>query len=113
MASPAHLEFHSSRRRGNRTLGQDLFDGVIVLLSIVVVRVGLMASLPHGLMARDVYRGRWARCDCNLGGRVVSSGSVVWITTKSVVRSWGALVAPGWQPWHILASGLPTWWGGR
>ena len=36
-------------------------------------------------MAGDLYRGRWARCDCNLGGRVVSSGLVVWITPKLVV----------------------------
>ena len=36
-------------------------------------------------MAGDVYCGSWARCDCNLGGRVVSSGVVVWITPKWVV----------------------------
>ena len=39
------------------------------------------------MVARDAYSGTWARCDCNLGGRVVSSGSVVWITPQWVVAS--------------------------
>ena len=38
-------------------------------------------------MAGDAYLGRWARSDCNLGGRVVSSGSAVWITPRWVVVS--------------------------
>ena len=36
-------------------------------------------------MAGDIYRGRWARCDCNYGGRVLSSGLVFCITPKWVV----------------------------
>ena len=38
-------------------------------------------------MAGDAYLGRWDRCDCNLGGRVVSSGLAVWITPRWVVGS--------------------------
>ena len=38
-------------------------------------------------MAGDAYLGRWARCDCNLRGRVVSSGLAVWITRRWVVVS--------------------------
>ena len=37
-ASPTNLELQASGCRGVRTLGQDLLDGIVVLLSIVVVR---------------------------------------------------------------------------
>ena len=50
IASPAHLELHSSRGRGTRTLSQDLLKGVVVLLSIVLVRVGLMGGIVQGHM---------------------------------------------------------------
>ena len=33
-------------------------------------------------MGGDTYHGRWAMCDCNSRGRVVSLGSVVWITPR-------------------------------
>ena len=33
-------------------------------------------------MVGDAYLERWARCDCNLGGRVVSSGLAAWITPR-------------------------------
>ena len=36
-------------------------------------------------MVGDAYLGRWARCDCNLGGRVASSGLAAWITPRWVV----------------------------
>ena len=36
-------------------------------------------------MIGDAYLGRWARCDCNLGVRVASSGLVAWITPRRVV----------------------------
>ena len=48
--SAVHLELHSSRRRITLTLGQDLLDGVVVLLTIVVVKVGLMGDLVQGHM---------------------------------------------------------------
>ena len=50
IASPAHLDLHSSRRRGTGTLGHDLQDGVVVLLSIVIVLVGLMGGVVLGHM---------------------------------------------------------------
>ena len=37
IALPAHLELHASKGRGFRTLGHDLLDGVVVVLSVVVV----------------------------------------------------------------------------
>ena len=36
-------------------------------------------------MVGDAYLGRWARCDCNLGVRVVSSGLAAWITPRWVL----------------------------
>ena len=36
-------------------------------------------------MVGDAYLGRWARCDCKLGGRVASSGLVAWITPRWLV----------------------------
>ena len=45
-------------------------------------------------MAGDAYRGRWARCECNLGWRVVSSGLVVWITPRWVVASMTCMGGP-------------------
>ena len=45
-------------------------------------------------MAGDGYLGRWARCDCNLGGRVVSSGLAVWITPRWLVASTTCMGGP-------------------
>ena len=39
----------------------------------------------RALVARDAYLERWARCDCNFGGRAVSSGLAVRITPRWVV----------------------------
>ena len=39
----------------------------------------------RALVVGDAYLGRWARCDCNLGGMVASSGLVAWITPRWVV----------------------------
>ena len=53
-------------------------------------------------MVGDAYVGRWARCDCNLGGRVASSGLAAWITPRWVVvvtTCMGGLVALGWGVW--------------
>ena len=36
-------------------------------------------------MVGDAYLGRWGRCDCNLGGRVASSGLAAWTTPRPVV----------------------------
>ena len=36
-------------------------------------------------MVGDAYLGRWATYDCNLGGRVASSGLAAWITPRWVV----------------------------
>ena len=47
----------------------------------------LWRDRKRAFMAREAYRERWARCDCNFGGRVVSSGFVVWITPNWVVAS--------------------------
>ena len=41
----------------------------------------------RALVVGDTYLGRWARCDCNLGGRVISSGFAAWITSRWVVVS--------------------------
>ena len=41
----------------------------------------------RALVVGDAYLGSWVRCDCNLGGRVVSSGSAAWITPR-----WGVVV---------------------
>ena len=46
VASPTNLELQASGCRGVRTLGQDLLGGIVVLLSVVVVRVGLMGCSP-------------------------------------------------------------------
>ena len=45
-------------------------------------------------MAGDAYLRRWARCDCNLGGRVVSSGLAVWITPRWVEVSTTCMGGP-------------------
>ena len=49
-----------------------------------VVRQALLGQ-GEGLGGRGAYLGRWARCDCNLGGRVASSGLAAWITPRWVV----------------------------
>ena len=50
-----HFQLHCSRRRGAWTLGQDLLDGVVVPLSIVVVQVGLLGSVVQGdMLPQDV-----------------------------------------------------------
>ena len=36
-------------------------------------------------MVGNAYLGRRVRCDCNLEGRVVSSGLAAWITPRWVV----------------------------
>ena len=48
----------------------------------------------RALVAGDAYLERWARCDCNLGGRVVSSGLAVWITPRWVVVSTTCMGGP-------------------
>ena len=50
IASSTNLELQASGCRGVRTLGQDLLDGIVVLLSIVVVRISLMCGLVQGHM---------------------------------------------------------------
>ena len=50
IASPTNLELQTSRCRGFRTLGQDFLDGIVVLLSIVVVRISLMCGVAQGHM---------------------------------------------------------------
>ena len=50
IASQVHLELHSSRRRGTRTLGQELLNGVVVLLSMVVVRGSFVGGVVQGHM---------------------------------------------------------------
>ena len=45
IASPSHWELRASSHRGVWTLGHDLLDSVVVLLSIVVVRVGLVGDV--------------------------------------------------------------------
>ena len=55
IASPTNLELQASGCRGVRTLGQDLLDGIVVLLSIVVVRIGLMCGIAQGhVLATEV-----------------------------------------------------------
>ena len=50
IASPTNLELQAFGCRGVRTLGQDLSDGIVVLLSVVVVRIGLMCGVVQGHM---------------------------------------------------------------
>ena len=50
IASPTNLELQASGCRGVRTLGQDFLDGIVVLLSIVVVRLSLMCGIVQGHM---------------------------------------------------------------
>ena len=50
IASPTNLELQASGCRGVRTLGQDLLDGIVVLLSIIVVRISLMCGIVQGHM---------------------------------------------------------------
>ena len=47
----------------------------------------LLWDRERALVAGDAFLGSWARCDCRLGGRGVSSGLVVWITPGWVVVS--------------------------
>ena len=47
----------------------------------------LCLDRKRALVAGDAYPGRWARCDCNFPGRVVSFGLGVWITHRWVVAS--------------------------
>ena len=47
---PRHVELHCTGRRGTRTLGQDLLYGVVVLLSVVILRMGLMGCVVQRLM---------------------------------------------------------------
>ena len=51
IASPTNLELQTSGCRGFRTLSQDLLDRIVVLLSIVVVRIGLMFGVVQGHMS--------------------------------------------------------------
>ena len=58
-------------------------------------------------MAGDAFLGRWVRCDCILGGRVVSSGPAACITPRRVVVSttcMGAVADP-----LILATDFVGW----
>ena len=50
IASPTNLELQASGCRGVRTLGQDLLDCIVVLLSIIVVRISLMCGVAQGQM---------------------------------------------------------------
>ena len=50
IASPTNLELQASGCRGVRTLGEDLLDGIVVLLSVVVVRISLMCGVVQGHM---------------------------------------------------------------
>ena len=50
IASQSNLELQASGCRGVRTLGQDLLDGIVILLSIVVVRISLMCGVVKGYM---------------------------------------------------------------
>ena len=55
IASPTNLELQASWCRGVRTLGQDFLDGIVVLLSIVVVRISLMCGVAQGhVLAKEV-----------------------------------------------------------
>ena len=45
-------------------------------------------------MAGDAYLGKWARCDCNLGGRLVSSGLAASITPRWAVVSTTCMGGP-------------------
>ena len=50
IASPTNLELQASGCRGVRTLSQDLRDGIVVLLCIVVVRISLTCGIVQGHM---------------------------------------------------------------
>ena len=50
IAWPTNLELQASGCRGVRTLGPDLLDGIVVLVSIVVVRISLMCGIVQGHM---------------------------------------------------------------
>ena len=50
LASPTNLELQASGCRGARTLGQDLLDDIVVLLSVVVIRIGLICGVVQGHM---------------------------------------------------------------
>ena len=50
IAWPTNLELQASGCRGVRTLSQDLLDGIVVLLSIVVVRPCPMCGIAQGHM---------------------------------------------------------------
>ena len=50
IASPTNLEFQASGCRGVRKLGKDLLDGIVVLLSVVVVQISLMCGKVQGHM---------------------------------------------------------------
>ena len=66
-------------------------------------------------MAGDAYQGIPARCDCNLGGRVASSGLVVWITPRWVVASRECMGGPcgprvGAVADHLIRATDFLWW---
>ena len=50
IASPTNLELQGSGCLGVRTLGQDLLDSIVVLLSILVVEISLMCGIVQGHM---------------------------------------------------------------
>ena len=55
IASPTNLELQASGCRGVWTLGQDLLDGIVLLLSIVVVRISLMCGVvQEHMLATEV-----------------------------------------------------------
>ena len=56
IASPTNLELQASGCQGVWTLSQDLFDGIVVLLSVVVVRISLMCGLVQGHMLATEVR---------------------------------------------------------
>ena len=50
IALPTNVELQASWCRGVRTLGEDLLDGMVVLLSVVVVPISLMCGVVQGHM---------------------------------------------------------------
>ena len=50
IASSTNLELQASGCRCVRALGQDLLDGIVVLLSVVIVRISLMCGIVQGHM---------------------------------------------------------------
>ena len=66
-------------------------------------------------MVGDAYLGRWARCDCNLGEGVASSGLAAWITPRWLVVVTTCIGAPcgprvgGVADPLIMATGLVGW----